>query len=109
MKYYLLTFGCQLNKSDSERIASKLEQIGYKSASEINEADLVVINMCSVRQSAVNRVYGRAKTLRRLRKRGAKMLLTGCVLPKDKKQLENDFDYILHIKTLPYWQDAIKK
>lgn len=109
MKYYLATFGCQLNKSDSERIASKLEEMGYESALNINEADLVVINMCSVRQSAVDRIYGRAKALRRLRRKGAKTLLTGCVLPKDKRQLKKEFDYILHIKTLSFWQDALEK
>jgi len=50
-----------MNKSDSERIASVLEKMGYKKASNENEADLIVINMCSVRQSAVDRVYGMAK------------------------------------------------
>ncbi len=107
-KYHLTTFGCQLNKSDSERIKAKLEKIGLQPVSSPSEADLVVLNMCSVRQSAVNRVYGRAQKLRKLRKKGAKTLLTGCILPQDKKKLKKEFDYILHIKTLPYWQEALK-
>jgi tRNA-2-methylthio-N6-dimethylallyladenosine synthase len=45
MKYQIITFGCQMNKSDSERIASLLEAIGYQVASKENEADLIVINI----------------------------------------------------------------
>ena len=58
MKYQLITYGCQMNKSDSERIAAFLENRGYKPASKENEANLIVVNMCSVRQSAVDRVFG---------------------------------------------------
>ena len=48
-----------MNKSDSERIASVLENNGFQKASKMNEANLIVVNMCSVRQSAVDRVYGK--------------------------------------------------
>ena len=74
MKYFIITYGCQMNESDSERIASMLENTGYKPAPTMNElkedksssrplakaqgADLIVVNMCSVRQSAVDRIYG---------------------------------------------------
>ena len=47
-----------MNKSDSERIATVLESRGYEPTSKINEADLIVVNMCSVRQSAVDRIFG---------------------------------------------------
>jgi tRNA-2-methylthio-N6-dimethylallyladenosine synthase len=56
-----------MNKSDSERIASVLEKMGYKKASNENEADLIVVNMCSVRQSAVDRVYGMAKKFTKIK------------------------------------------
>jgi len=46
MKYFIITYGCQMNKSDSERIAAILEGIGYEKASNIEEADLVTVNMC---------------------------------------------------------------
>jgi len=58
MRYYIITFGCQMNKSDSERIATVLESRSYQPASNEKEADLIVVNMCSVRQSAVDRVFG---------------------------------------------------
>ncbi len=106
-KYHLTTFGCQINQSDSERIASKLEEIGYQSASNQDEADLVVINMCSVRQSAVDRVYGRLQKIRKDKDR--KYLLTGCMLKQDLRRFKQDFDYILPIKALPYWEQALEK
>jgi tRNA-2-methylthio-N6-dimethylallyladenosine synthase len=102
MKYYLATFGCQMNISDSERIASVLESAGYKPTSKITEADLIVANMCSVRQSAVDRVYGLANNIEKLnlRKKGVKTVLAGCILGKDKKKLANGFDFVLDIRTL---------
>ncbi len=111
MKYYIVTFGCQMNKSDSERIASVLENANYKLTSKINKANLIVINMCSVRQSAVNRVYGKIKEFSKLKseKPEVKTLLTGCILRKDLKKLRNSFDYIFSIKALNYWEDFLKR
>ncbi|MDD3102458.1 MAG: radical SAM protein, partial [Patescibacteria group bacterium] len=103
MKYNLITFGCQMNKSDSERIAAVLENIGYKETSKINEADLIIVNMCSVRQKAVDRVYGMIKNFNRIKKQNPnlKIILTGCVLLKDKNKLKEKFDLIFDIKDLP--------
>ena len=82
--YYIFTLGCQMNISDSQRIATKLEKLGYKSAPE-EEADLVIINACSVRQSAVDRIWGKIKNWKTAKK---KILITGCVLPQDKKKFQ---------------------
>ncbi len=56
-KYYIETFGCQMNVHDSERLAGLLDQAGYESATTPTEADLVVINTCSVRERAEERLY----------------------------------------------------
>jgi tRNA-2-methylthio-N6-dimethylallyladenosine synthase len=85
MKYYIVTYGCQMNKSDSERIASALNKIGYKQISKSNEADLIVVNMCSVRQSAVDRVYAKINKHHKIKK----IILAGCILKKDKENLKN--------------------
>jgi tRNA-2-methylthio-N6-dimethylallyladenosine synthase len=110
MKYFIHTFGCQMNKSDSERIAQVLEERNYQRASEEKEANLLVINMCSVRQSAVDRVYGLAKKLQKLKSQNSnfKALLTGCVPKEDFEKFKNFFDFILPIKTLPSWQEIFK-
>lgn len=111
MNYYILTYGCQMNKSDSERIAAVLENFGYKSTQEINEADLIVVNMCSVRQSAVDRVYGRAKEFSKLKTKNKKLktVLTGCITKKDFEKFKNFFDFILPINTLEKWLEIISK
>jgi tRNA-2-methylthio-N6-dimethylallyladenosine synthase len=110
-KYFIITYGCQMNISDSERIATVLEKIGYKSTFKEKEADLMVINMCSIRQSAVNRVYGKienfAKPKNILRRKKSKVLLTGCILKKDIRNFENKVDYIFPIKTLKRWPEFL--
>jgi len=110
MKYQIITFGCQMNKSDSERIAEILENGGYKPTSKENEADLIVVNMCSVRQSAVDRVYGFAQKIKNLKikKPKLKTVLTGCILEKDRKKFKSQFNFILNIKTLPIWPKILK-
>ncbi|MBL7141934.1 tRNA (N6-isopentenyl adenosine(37)-C2)-methylthiotransferase MiaB [Patescibacteria group bacterium] len=102
MKYYIITYGCQMNKSDSERIATALENISYQPALKIEQADLIVVNMCSVRQSAVDRVYGLDKKFIELKKQNPKLktVLTGCVLKPDKNKLKKQFDLIFDIKNL---------
>lgn len=96
-----------MNKSDSERIATILEKEGYKPSSNIKDANLIVVNMCSVRQSAVDRVYGKLNQISKIKnqneKAKCKIVLTGCILPEDKKKLRNKVDFILRIKDLPNW------
>jgi len=84
-----------MNISDSQRIARVLESCGLKPGSE-KEADLIVVNACSVRQSAVDRIYGKLKNWP-----GKKILITGCVLPHDKEKLAKKVDLIFAIKDLP--------
>ncbi len=98
MKYCIITFGCQANKSDSEKIASFLEKNGLQKTSE-KEADFVVINSCSVRQSAVDRMEAKIREIKK-RKKPPVTALTGCVLQKDKKKLKPFFDYMLPEKEL---------
>jgi len=111
MKYKIITFGCQMNKSDSERIAQVLENIGYQKASNEKEANLIVVNMCSVRQSAVDRVYGMVKKFFQFKTQNTtiKTLLTGCISKKDFEKFKNFFDFILPIKTLKLWPEILKK
>lgn len=83
-----------MNKADSERIAASLEKRGYRPAGNIKEADLVVVNMCSVRQPAVDRVFGISMKLKELGSKPKKLILTGCILKKDRRKFEKTFDEI---------------
>jgi tRNA-2-methylthio-N6-dimethylallyladenosine synthase len=78
MQYYIKIFGCQMNRSDAERIASLFEKYKLSSASSIDEADLVVFVTCGVRQSAEDRVYGQINNLRK-KFPNKKIILTGCL------------------------------
>ncbi len=81
-----------MNKADSERIKVYLEKKGYKKAVKKEQADLIVVNMCSIRQSAVDRVLGLNRNLVKLKiiKPKIKIILTGCILEKDKKKFKFD-------------------
>ncbi|KXB08836.1 hypothetical protein AKJ56_00020 [candidate division MSBL1 archaeon SCGC-AAA382N08] len=111
MRYHIETFGCQMNNNDSERIAHYLERCNYQPASSLKEADLIVVNMCSVRQSAVDRVYGLIPKFKELKKKNPdlKTVLTGCVLKQDQKKLKSKFDYILSKKTLRQWDQFLEQ
>jgi tRNA-2-methylthio-N6-dimethylallyladenosine synthase len=102
MKYYIATYGCQMNKADSEKIAFILEKAKYQSAPYLQGADLIVVNMCSVRQSAVDRIYGLSQRIKEIKKKkpGIKTILTGCILKKDRIKMKDKFDQILDISEI---------
>ena len=85
-KYHLTTYGCQMNKSDSERIASLLQSLGFTQTENEAEAGLILLNTCSVRQSAEDRVYGQVRAFERLKaaKPGLIIGLTGCMAGRDR-------------------------
>ncbi len=68
MKYFIKTFGCQMNVSDSERIAAFLENHGFSLANNIEEADLAIFNTCGIKQTAENRAYSMINNLRKKHK-----------------------------------------
>lgn len=113
MKYHIITYGCQHNKSDTERIIAVFKKMGGIMVSKINEADLVIINTCSVRQSVVDRVYEKIKTFQQQKIRHnfqkSYVILTGCILKKDKEKLKNKVDFILDIKNLSKWPEELRK
>jgi tRNA-2-methylthio-N6-dimethylallyladenosine synthase len=80
LKFFVKTFGCQANEADSERLAAVLEKQDYQAAQKISDADVVLINTCSVRESAENRVFGLVNNLAKNRKKGQKIILTGCMV-----------------------------
>ncbi len=84
-KYYLKTFGCQMNVYDSERMGEALAADGFTATDDIGQADLVVLNTCHIREKAVEKVYsdlGRINQVKRQRAgegRGTVVAITGCV------------------------------
>ena len=84
-KYHIVTLGCQMNKSDSERLASLLDSLGQQEVDRLKEADLVILNSCSVRQTAEDRVFGKVRELAELKRTNPRLTVgvTGCMAGRD--------------------------
>ncbi len=65
-QYFLKTYGCQMNEHDSENIKALVEQMGYTEAITMNEADLIILNTCSIRENAHNKAFGMLGRIKRL-------------------------------------------
>jgi len=80
-RYLIETWGCQMNQHDTEKMAGILVDLGYAPTTDENEADLILLNTCSVREKAESKVFGRLGRLRRLKKSNPELLLgvVGCV------------------------------
>ena len=105
-KYHIVTFGCQSNLADSERIAGLLDDSGCKQSSNRNDADILIFNTCSVRQKAEDRIFGLSKDVQKLKIKNSKLkiILTGCMMHHDIKKLKKRlpcFDIFIDIKNIP--------
>jgi tRNA-2-methylthio-N6-dimethylallyladenosine synthase len=97
MKYHIWTEGCQMNVADSQRVASALEKLGYQGTSQPEEADVIVLNTCVVRQSAEDKAYGRLSSLHPLKKEKPNLVinLMGCLVGvKNNEPLRKRFPYV---------------
>lgn len=96
-KYNLWTEGCQMNVADSRRVGSALERLGYQFTGKAEEADVIVLNTCVVRQSAEDKAYGRLSSLKplKLRNPGLVINLMGCLVGiRDNEKLRTRFPYV---------------
>lgn len=97
LKYHIWTAGCQMNVADSQRVASTLEHLGYRATSQAEEADVIVMNTCVVRQSAEDKAVGRLFSLRPLKERKPELVinLMGCLVGvKGAEKLRQRFPFV---------------
>src|SRR5512142_2636411 len=82
MKYHIWTEGCQMNVADSQRVGSSLEHLGYSFTDKAEEADVIVLNTCVVRQSAEDKAFGRLSSLLPLKRQNPNLVinLMGCLV-----------------------------
>jgi tRNA-2-methylthio-N6-dimethylallyladenosine synthase len=94
--YYIWTIGCQMNKADSEHVASYLEQAGYSPTNSAELADFILLNSCVVRQNAENKVVNKLRSLKalRLRSKDAVIALTGCLVDSRPEELRQRFPWV---------------
>jgi tRNA-2-methylthio-N6-dimethylallyladenosine synthase len=89
-KYLIRTFGCQMNVHDSERLAGLLEADGMEAVDDVEQADVVVLNTCCIRENADNKLYGTLGHLQALKERnpGMQIAVGGCLAQKDREGIQ---------------------
>jgi tRNA-2-methylthio-N6-dimethylallyladenosine synthase len=93
---YIETYGCQMNVADSEVVVSILKDHGYKHTGNIGEAELILINTCSIRDNAEQRIWGRLKAISHLKKKkpGIIIGLIGCMAERLKESVMEKEDIV---------------
>ena len=88
-KFKILTYGCQMNVAESERMAGQLSQIGYTMIDDIAAADLILINSCCVRETAEDKIYGKIGELKKYKLQNPALIIgvMGCLAQKDSDAL----------------------
>lgn len=119
MKYFIVTYGCQMNVHESEKIAGILEKLGYSPADRREDADIIVFNTCAIREGAEDRVLGNVGNLKKLKKKNKNLIIAvcGCMTQKERTatNLLNTFPFIdivigtFNLPKLGYYIEAVKK
>jgi tRNA-2-methylthio-N6-dimethylallyladenosine synthase len=95
-RFFIWTIGCQMNEADSAKIAAMLHEVGYRPTEAENEADIVVLNSCVVRQAAEDKVAGKLNSLIRLKRNrpDVPVVLTGCMVTNQQDKLKTRFPHV---------------
>ena len=110
MKYYLLPLGCQMNQSDTERVKTILQGMGFKPTDNEDEATLLGIIACSVRQKGIDKVYSRIMKWNEMKDRkNCITFVSGCILPADRERFLKLFDLVFTMNDLPDLPDMIRQ
>lgn len=97
-KYKILTYGCQMNDHDSETMAGILEEIGYTKTTKTDQADVIIINTCAIRENAENKVFGKIGEFKHLKKSNPNLILAvaGCMAQEETvvNKILRSYDYV---------------
>lgn len=96
MRYHIWSIGCQMNDAESRRAAEGLEALGYLPAARAEEADVILLNTCVVRQSAEDKAWGRLTSLRPVKEERPEMViaLMGCLVGQEPSRLVGQLPYV---------------
>ena len=119
MKYFIVTYGCQMNVHESEKIAGILENMGYTLAEKREDADVIVFNTCAIREGAEDRVFGNVGNLKKLKKKKKDLIIAvcGCMTQKSQtaQRLLNTFPFVdivigtFNLSKFAYYIEAVKE
>ena len=96
MRYHIWTVGCQMNVADSEKLAAGLDRLGWAEVTRPQEADLVVLNTCSIREHAEQKAMSKLGALKKLQRKGEdfKIAVMGCMVGPKTDDLQRRFPYV---------------
>ena len=110
MKYFLLPLGCQMNQSDTERVKTVLQGMGFMPTENEDEATILGIIACSVRQKGIDKVYSRIMKWNEMKNRkNCITFVSGCILPADRERFLKLFDLVFTMNDLPDLPDMIRQ
>ena len=112
--YYIYTYGCQMNESDSERLAHQLESVGYVPTEDVDSSDLIIFNTCCVRETAENKIYGRIGELKHLKEKNKNLIIaiTGCMAQKNQANMFKrapHIDIVLGTHNIQHINEMVKE
>ena len=112
--YYIYTYGCQMNESDSERLAHQLESVGYVPTEDVDSSDLIILNTCCVRETAENKIYGRIGELKHLKEKNKNLIIaiTGCMAQKNQADMFKrapHIDIVLGTHNIQHINEMVKE
>jgi tRNA-2-methylthio-N6-dimethylallyladenosine synthase len=95
-RFFIWTIGCQMNEADSAKVAAMLQEVGYRPTEVEDDADIVVLNSCVVRQAAEDKVAGKLNSLIRLKRQKPEVpvILTGCMVTNQQEKLRERFPHV---------------
>ena len=95
-RFHVWTIGCQMNEADSAKIAATLQEAGYTATPNEQDADIVILNSCVVRQAAEDKVAGKLNSLVRLKRErpDVSVVLTGCMVTNQQDRLRERFPHV---------------
>ena len=113
-RFYVRTYGCQMNEHDSERIAGLLASEGMEATDDLESADVVVLNTCCIRENADNKLYGNLGVLKRWKgeRDGRQIVVAGCLAQKDQGEIQRKapwVDVVVGTHALPHLLDLLDR
>ena len=110
MKYFLLPLGCQMNRSDTERVRTVLHGMGFTETDKEEEANILGVIACSVRQKGIDKVYSRILKWNEMKQNhNCITFVSGCILPVDRERFVKLFDLVFTMNELPDLPDMIQQ
>ena len=110
MKYHIVQLGCQMNISDGERVRQVLDGMGFVPTDSEEEANMLGVIACSVRQKGIDKVYAKVSKWNKWKnKKSLITFVSGCVLPSDREQFLKLFDLVFPMSDLPEFPTMIQQ